>query len=206
MKRKTEIYKVIFEKRKVTVKVIYNKKGYIRLRFSKIDQVTISTFQKMTPQFLAIIMKDNKDIILNAWEKLKKNQSDLKPGEALLLGKVVNINEIDYDKEYNNVIKLIESLYFECMEKYNFQKAELKFVFIKRAWGYCYVRDNKIELNTQIVLLPIHLIKYVIIHEFCHFYVPNHGKDFYEMMSNYIPDYRKQRKELGDYSKYLNRE
>lgn len=49
-------------------------------------------------------------------------------------------------------------------------------------WGSCTGLKN-ISLSLYIMRLPHHLIDYVLLHELCHTVVPNHGKDFYELMN-----------------------
>lgn len=49
-------------------------------------------------------------------------------------------------------------------------------------WGSCTGLKN-ISLSLYIMRLPDHLIDYVLLHELCHTVVPNHGKDFYDLMN-----------------------
>lgn len=203
MKRKTEEVKVFFEERDVIVKVVYKQTSYMRMRISKINNITIYSYKKLSEKYILELLNNNKETIFKAWDKIEKNKCELKSNEALLLGKIVNLNEINFDYEYRNTLKLIETLFNDYIEKYNFKKASLQFKTIKSAWGICHVKKNKIVLSTHLTMLPLDLIKYVIIHEFCHFYVPNHSKAFYDKVSMYFPDYKNAKKELRKYSKYF---
>ncbi|MDL2228381.1 M48 family metallopeptidase [Odoribacter sp. OttesenSCG-928-L07] len=51
----------------------------------------------------------------------------------------------------------------------------------KTRWGSCSYR-NDINLSKFLVLLPEHLIDYIIIHELCHTKHRNHGKDFHQLV------------------------
>lgn len=53
-------------------------------------------------------------------------------------------------------------------------------------WGSC---NNKGELsfNYLLMMLPIEVIDYVIIHELCHLQHLNHSKDFWQLVSKFYP-------------------
>lgn len=63
----------------------------------------------------------------------------------------------------------------------------------KRLWGSCNFRKQKIHLNWQIVMSPLEVIDYVIVHELCHLTVPNHSKFFWRSVQKILPDYQNQR-------------
>lgn len=48
-------------------------------------------------------------------------------------------------------------------------------------WGSCSSKDN-ISLNMKLMMLPYHLIDYVLLHELVHTRIRNHGPDFHEML------------------------
>jgi len=68
----------------------------------------------------------------------------------------------------------------------------------KNLWGSCHYDKKKINLNWQIILAPIEVIDYVIVHELCHIQVPNHSKRYWKKVEKIIPQYRKYRKWLRD--------
>ena len=44
---------------------------------------------------------------------------------------------------------------------------------------------------------PQFCVEYVAIHELCHLVYPNHSKDFYSLLSFYLPDHRERKKLLS---------
>ena len=68
----------------------------------------------------------------------------------------------------------------------------------KRMWGCCDYNKQLIHINWQIILSPIKVVDYVVIHELCHLVHPNHGKRFWAKVEKFIPDYRQYKKWLSD--------
>lgn len=60
----------------------------------------------------------------------------------------------------------------------------------KRIWGSCDYRKQNIYLNWLLVLSPLDVIDYVIVHELCHLEVPNHSKRFWRKVAGVLPDYQ----------------
>ncbi len=60
--------------------------------------------------------------------------------------------------------------------------------YYKRCWGKCRPAKNQVIFNERLAMMPGDLIEYVVAHELCHFYYPNHGKGFYEILRKIMPD------------------
>ncbi|MCA0456370.1 MAG: M48 family metallopeptidase [Chloroflexi bacterium] len=69
------------------------------------------------------------------------------------------------------------------------QPKRISFRDMTRKWGSCSSRDN-ITLSTRLTWVEPHLAEYVVVHELVHLRVFNHGKDFKDMMSQYMPDWK----------------
>lgn len=72
----------------------------------------------------------------------------------------------------------------------------------KRVWGNCEYRTRTIHINWQIILAPISVVDYVVVHEMCHMIVPNHSKKFWDKVESVLPNYKKEKLWLKD--NYLN--
>lgn len=59
----------------------------------------------------------------------------------------------------------------------------------KRMWGCCDFNTQTIRLNWQIVMLPLSVIDYVVVHEMCHLWEPNHSRRFWEKVRQFMPDF-----------------
>lgn len=60
----------------------------------------------------------------------------------------------------------------------------------KRIWGCCYYHQKRIFLNWLLVLAPVAVIDYVIVHEMVHLTHPDHSRRFWSMVASYLPDYQ----------------
>lgn len=68
----------------------------------------------------------------------------------------------------------------------------------KRRWGSCDYTNKVISLNWQIILSPMDVIDYVVVHELCHLLVPNHSSKFWKKVETFLPTYKIQKKWLKD--------
>ena len=71
-------------------------------------------------------------------------------------------------------------------------------VFIKNQqtrWGSCSSRGN-LNFNYRIALLRPELQDYLIVHELCHLREMNHGKKFWDLVAEQMPEYKSLDKEL----------
>jgi len=66
----------------------------------------------------------------------------------------------------------------------------------KRLWGCCDFNTQTIHLNWQIILSPIKVVDYVVVHEMCHLMIPNHSKRFWKKVEKYMPDFKQYQKWL----------
>jgi predicted metal-dependent hydrolase len=56
-------------------------------------------------------------------------------------------------------------------------------------WGSCNSK-GELSFNYLLMMLPVHVIDYVIIHELCHLQHLNHSKNFWQLVATYFPNYK----------------
>ena len=69
----------------------------------------------------------------------------------------------------------------------------------KRRWGSCSHRGI-VRFNWKIIMAPVTILDYVIVHELCHLICADHSPHFWQKVQTIIPDYTKRRVQLREYS------
>lgn len=77
------------------------------------------------------------------------------------------------------------------------QKIEIK--NHKRRWGSC-SHYGVVRFNWKIIMAPVTVLDYVIVHELCHLICPDHSVRFWQKVQTIIPDYTNRREKLREYS------
>lgn len=63
-------------------------------------------------------------------------------------------------------------------------------------WGSCSSK-NSICFSYRLMLKPMDVIDYVVVHELAHIRVKNHSKAFYQEVEKFMPDYKKRLAKLN---------
>lgn len=61
----------------------------------------------------------------------------------------------------------------------------------KRLWGSCHPSKRVLNFNWKIIMAPVEMLDYVVIHELSHIKVPDHSKRFWRFVSQFCPDFKK---------------
>jgi predicted metal-dependent hydrolase len=69
-------------------------------------------------------------------------------------------------------------------------------------WGSCSERGT-LSFNWRLVLAPLEVVDYVVVHELCHLLVPNHSPSFWSLVERRRPGWREQRAWLREYGPEL---
>lgn len=99
------------------------------------------------------------------------------------------------NKLCKDVFMDVATLTCNSLKDYQIPFPEVKIRTMKSRWGSCTPARNTITVNKKLIHYPLEFIEYVVLHEFVHFIQPNHSKAFYNIIENYMPDY-KQRMQL----------
>ena len=64
-------------------------------------------------------------------------------------------------------------------------------------WGSCSGRNN-LNFNWRLIMAPLNVIDYVVVHELSHIEEKNHSRRFWDKVSNVMPDYKNHRNWLKE--------
>lgn len=62
-------------------------------------------------------------------------------------------------------------------------------------WGSC-ASGSTIRISWRLIMAPLSIIDYVIVHELCHLRHPDHGRRFWHLVGTILPDYESLRGHL----------
>ena len=177
---------------------------YQRLRWIRRQLRYFAQFEPRTPerQFVG----GESHLYLGKQYRLKIRPSDT--DEVLLKRDFFHIQTVDDKPEH--IAMLLEEWYWseaevyfaqvfaECwqlFEKRGVDKPALKIRKMKTLWGSFSVKRG-ITLNLELIKAPRECIEYVAIHELCHLFHLNHGPEFYNLLEQFLPDWKKRKHRL----------
>ena len=65
----------------------------------------------------------------------------------------------------------------------------------KTRWGSCSSKGN-LNFNWRLIMAPLSIMDYIVVHELVHLIHPNHGRDFWKLVESVIPDYKEKKQWL----------
>lgn len=191
------------------------KNTYLRV---KEDGIYITTNYYATNKYLLNLLNENESKIIKMLNNLKKKQEYNQ--DFFYLGKKYNIVKSNLNDIIvgNDTILVKDEL---SLNKWQVKQARIIFqeeldkiykIFpvkipypsltirkMKTRWGVCNTRLKKITLNLELIKKDKKYLDYVIVHELSHLIYPNHGSDFWNLVSILVPNYKILRKELNSY-------
>ena len=75
--------------------------------------------------------------------------------------------------------------------------SSVKITSAKKRFGSCSGK-NSVCFSYYLMLYPLEAVDYVIVHELAHIKYHNHSRDFYSLISKYMPDYKDREKLLKE--------
>ena len=108
-----------------------------------------------------------------------------------------------YDEQCKEVFIEIINEFYPIFRKYGIAFPGLVLRNMISRWGSCQPKRGIIALNKRLVETPRNAIQYVIMHEYVHFLFNNHSKNFYEVLSTLMPDWKERKKLLETAAFYI---
>ena len=170
-----------------------------------------------------ILLNDNENIfIFGKFYKIKVNIIDsdfnyikIKDFDSEIIFDVCRSCDFEIKKELLfKAISKASSSFFDSYntetynllksKNYNVLQADLKFRKMKNLQGKCDITNEIITINKLLVFASEEIIKYIFIHEYCHFIHQNHSRAFYDLQSEFCENYKELDNELRGVLRVLN--
>ncbi|MDH8702619.1 putative metal-dependent hydrolase [Dysgonomonadaceae bacterium PH5-43] len=117
---------------------------------------------------------ENRDALIQQAKALKVNVEE----------KLKNKPQYDLNSLIKQANEYLPKEIYRLAMLYNFTYRCVSIKLMKTRWGSC-SREKNISLSIYLMLLPKHLIEYVILHELCHTIEMNHSTAFWNLLNKY---------------------
>jgi predicted metal-dependent hydrolase len=98
--------------------------------------------------------------------------------------------------------ELVSALAEEEAERLGVAYRRIRIGGQRTLWGSC-SPGGTLSFNWRLVLAPLEVLDYVVVHEVCHLRVPNHSRAFWRLVEGRRPDWREQRAWLREHGPEL---
>ena len=98
--------------------------------------------------------------------------------------------------------ELVSALAEEEAENLGVRYERIRIGAQRTLWGSCSDRGT-LSFNWRLVLAPLEVLDYVVVHELCHLRVADHSSRFWALVEQQRPHWREQRKWLRDHGPEL---
>lgn len=92
-------------------------------------------------------------------------------------------------------MELVNGFVTKVNERYRFKVGRVFIRDQRSKWGACSSQGN-LSFNWRLVMAPLDVLRYVVVHELCHLAEFNHTKNFWELVAREAPDYARHREWL----------
>lgn len=83
-------------------------------------------------------------------------------------------------------------------DRYQLHYEKIKITSARTRWGSCSSK-NTISFSWRLIMTPLEVVDYVVVHELAHTVHHNHSKRFWGLVEKILPDYKERRKWLRQY-------
>ena len=98
--------------------------------------------------------------------------------------------------------EVVSALAEEQSERIGVEYRRIRIGGQRTRWGSCSPRGT-LSFNWRLVLAPLEVLDYVVVHELCHLRVPNHSRRFWALVERHCPHWRQQRDWLREHGPEL---
>ena len=180
---------------------INSKKNWITKRQKKLNEYKKPCFKTLREGDKCLYMGKLYTLQINTGKKtnitierdnliLNKRSPDLDTKETLIKCYKLLAKDILPDRVHIHAMKM--------SYKYN----QIRIKSSKTRWGSCSSKKN-INLNWALLMAPMNVLDYVVIHELCHLKEMNHSRKFWDLVKKYDPNYKEHINWLKNHQHWL---
>jgi len=155
----------------------------INLRIKPDGTVWVSANRHVPVEYIDCFIKTKRQFIISGQRKMKERRQRIAEPRQ-------------YSKEQEEMLHAICREIHPLFKRFHIPYPEVRVRYMTSQWGSCRPQKNAITLNSRLLEAPRESIEYVVLHEFAHFVHPNHSQQFYNLVSEFLPDWKERKKQL----------
>ena len=108
------------------------------------------------------------------------------------------VTETERELIKKQLLPIMEELTRKYSDIMGLKPKKIKITTAEKRWGSCNAKGT-VCYSYRVMFLSQKCKEYLVIHELSHLEHMNHSKDFYSLVTKYMPDYKQAEKELNGY-------
>ena len=184
---------------KTLMNIIKENEAQLYKKYKKILGAEINTIKQWKTgekihyqgEEFTIIRENNTKKLINIEIEKEENQIIIKAPEDVeqqILKKSID-NAIKKIFKRNTEILISDKLtYWSKITKIEYNQVKVRDATTR--YGSCMPSKKNLYFSSRLIMLPEEQVDAVIVHELCHIKFKNHDKNFYNLVSEFIPNYK----------------
>ena len=197
MPEKEQIRQVHCESGTITYTLTRKPVKNVNMRIKEDGRVLVSANRRVSVSFIDAWIREKQVFIRRAQAKYKQRERREEAQEESRLQKGDKLSEAQMLVFEN----MVDDIYIKFQERWKaripYPKVKLRYMTSR--WGSCQPDRGKITLNSRLIDAPEGCLEYIVVHEFAHFIETNHSKAFWDVVEEFLPDWKKRRKLLREW-------
>ncbi len=193
---------------------VRDKEDWIRASLAKIEKHTVQKKQYVEGEefwylgkiytlklgnFTEISISDTKERSFDSLHSLRMTEQNTLYFPKALLFRAKKELENWYIRKAKE--KITQRVQYQS-EQMGREYTRLLFSDTSSKWGTCFP-DNSLQFNWRLIMAPLVVLDYVVIHELAHTKEKNHGERFWKLVEKYTPAYKSHRRWLNNHAHLL---
>lgn len=174
-----------------SIKIIKSKRKTISLQIKPDSSIELKVPLQTTNAQIQEFLRQKSDWIEKHFQKVQEHQKQMSQIKSLT---IEEIHELA--KQALEVIPK-RVAYFTPLVGVTYGRITIRNQ--KSRWGSCSSKGN-LNFNCLLMLTPMDVLDYVVVHELCHRKEMNHSPKFWAEVRKVLPDYEKQKLWLKEHS------
>ena len=172
-------------------KLVRSKRKTIAIHVKSSEDIVVRAPLRMPMKDVQAFVEKHKDWIVKSLNKMKQKEEEA--------GKIRKLTEAELKELAESACRVIPERvrYYAPLVGVDYGRITIRNQ--KTRWGSCSAKGN-LNFNVALMLFPLEILDYVVVHELCHRKEMNHSKQFWKEVERVIPEYKKYEKWLKDNS------